>query len=95
VPAHETAALAARKFHTAESQGDKLPRRAPVTIVSHTNVPHSASVAHAFSMIRAALVALGGFGCGFGARGLAIMSSGLTPIQPHRTADLKAPFRTT
>jgi len=74
---------------------NQSPRRAPVIIVSQTNVPRSSSIANASSMISAASSADGGCGFGLGARGFVTDSIGLTRSQSQRMAALNAPFRMT
>ncbi|MDN5748153.1 MAG: hypothetical protein L0H64_06550 [Pseudonocardia sp.] len=68
------------------------PRRTPVTIASHTSVPHSGS-AHASVRIRAASSGDGGRGLAFGAGGVSANTIGFDEIQPHRTARFNAPLR--
>jgi hypothetical protein len=58
-PVNGVLALLAGEFDAAKSERDQLASGDPVTIVSHTNVPHSGPIDQAFSMMRAAFAALG------------------------------------
>ena len=63
------------------------------TMTNHTSVPHSPSWSSAAATSRAASSLVGGLGCGRRARGFTTWSSGLTVIQPYRTAMPMVPLR--
>ena len=64
------------------------PRRAPLTIVSQTNIPQSGSTRNDSAIKRAASSGVGGCGSGDGTGGGSAWSIGLTPTHRQRTARL-------
>jgi len=84
------AIVAASKSMCCHRSASSSPRRMPVTMTNHTNVPQEASASKAAVTSRAASAADGGRGSGQGAAGLRASSAGLRGIQPQRTALLSA-----
>lgn len=68
-----------------------MRRGVPVTVDSHTYIPHAISAAPEALTVRAICSAEGGFDSGFRFAGSRTAGAGLYEIQPHRTAAANAP----